>query len=392
MFDPFGYFRKWRQVEEDSPLPPPLSGSAPVPCLWLMGKTGSGKTSIVRYLTGAHDAEIGRGFRPQTRQSQTFDFPDDDFPIVRFLDTRGLGEVAYDASEDIARFDALAHLVVVTIRATDQATAAILEAVRSIRRVNPDRPLLLVITCLHDTYPGAQHPRPDPFGTETRPLPPDLLETTSRCLARHYERFEGLFDRAVPIDLTQTDDGFAQADFGGTRLKHAILDLLPRAYRQTLRQLDHVVDELRSAHRRRSSRTILAHAVVAASAAAVPVPWVDIPFVLATQSHLIHRLAADAHQTLDVQTLLNLTGGAGGRVAFKMGTRELLKLIPWVGVAVNAAAAFAFTFASGEAASWYFREVRAGHIPSADTLQEVYREQLRAGASLWRATRETSDP
>lgn len=362
-----------------------------MPCLWLIGKTGSGKTSIVRYLTGAQEAEIGAGFRPQTRQSRTYDFPDDDFPVVRFLDTRGLGEVSYDATEDIARFNKLAHLVVVTIRATDQAPSALLEAVRAIRRGNPDRPLLLAITCLHDTYPGAQHPDPDPFGAGARPLPPDLPDTTSRCLARHYERFEGLFDRAVPIDLTPADDGFAQAAFGGTRLKHAILDLLPRAYRETLKQLDHVVDELKSSHRRRSSRTILAHAVVAASVAAVPVPWVDIPFVLATQSHLIHRLAADANQTLDVQTLLNLTGGAGGRLAFKMSVREPLKLIPWVGAAVNAAAAFAFTYASGEAAAWYFREVKAGHIPSADVLRDVYQKQLRAGASLWRATRETRD-
>jgi len=29
-----------------------LLAQAPIPCLWLLGKTGSGKTSIVRYLAG----------------------------------------------------------------------------------------------------------------------------------------------------------------------------------------------------------------------------------------------------------------------------------------------------------------------------------------------------
>src|SRR5690606_38274521 len=129
----------------------------------------------------------------------------------------------------------------------------------------------------------------------------------------------------------------------------------------------------------------------AASAAAVPLPWVDIPFVMATQSHLLHRLAADYQQPLDSKTLLNLTGMLGGRVALRLGIRELLKFIPWVGMAANAAAAFAFTYGSGPAASWYFREVKAGHIPTPEQLREVYKQQLQAGARLWRTTREEPD-
>ena len=46
-----------------------LLDRAPVPVFWLFGKTGSGKTSIVKYLTGAERAEIGGGFRPQTQCS-----------------------------------------------------------------------------------------------------------------------------------------------------------------------------------------------------------------------------------------------------------------------------------------------------------------------------------
>jgi len=43
--------------------------AAPIPLLWLFGKTGSGKSSIIRMLTGATEAEIGNGFRPQTKSS-----------------------------------------------------------------------------------------------------------------------------------------------------------------------------------------------------------------------------------------------------------------------------------------------------------------------------------
>src|SRR5947209_7591434 len=88
----------------------------PVPVFWLYGKTQSGKTSIIKYLTGADRAEIGNGFRPCTRYSQEYDFPTADTPLLSFLDTRGLGEPGYDPEEDLARFDHQAHLVVVTVK------------------------------------------------------------------------------------------------------------------------------------------------------------------------------------------------------------------------------------------------------------------------------------
>jgi len=80
----------------------------PIPVLWLLGKTQAGKTSIIKALTGSEAAEIGNGFQPCTRTSQFYDFPTET-PIVRFLDTRGLGEVSYDPSEDILYCKGQAH-------------------------------------------------------------------------------------------------------------------------------------------------------------------------------------------------------------------------------------------------------------------------------------------
>src|SRR5580693_8524500 len=185
-----------------------LLASAPIPCLWLLGETRSGKTSIIRYLTGAEDAEIGRGFRPQTRHSRLFSFPDAEVPVVQFLDTRGLGEAGYDASEDLAQFDARTHLLVVTVRATDQATEEVVQPLKQIRKANAERPVLLAVTCLHDAYPGQQHPNPDPFDASERPLPATIPEDLKRCIQAQCDRFEGLFDRAVSIDLTPPSDGF----------------------------------------------------------------------------------------------------------------------------------------------------------------------------------------
>ena len=63
--------------------------------VWLLGKTGAGKTAIVAALTGDLRAEVGRGFEPCTWTASFYDVPPE-APLLRFLDTRGLGEASYD--------------------------------------------------------------------------------------------------------------------------------------------------------------------------------------------------------------------------------------------------------------------------------------------------------
>ena len=83
----------------------------PVPAIWMFGKTGSGKSSVVRFLTGAEDATIGEGYRPETKTSRRFDFPDAEEPLLTFIDTRGLAEAAYDPTDDIAQFSSSTNLM-----------------------------------------------------------------------------------------------------------------------------------------------------------------------------------------------------------------------------------------------------------------------------------------
>lgn len=363
---------------------------APIPTLWLYGKTGSGKTSIIRFLTGATDAEIGTGYRPCTRRSRVFAFPDDDLPVLKFLDTRGLGEADYDPSEDFSELDEEAQLVMLAVRLNDHALHDIVKPFRKIRKRHPERPVLLVITHLHGAYPGQQHPSPDPF---KEPLAAsDLQEAENvpanlrRSLVQQFETWEGLFDQWVTIDLTPEDDGFDEPNYGGDRLKQAIVELLPAAYRHTFIELDKLRGCFREVHERKVAQIILSHSIIAASAAAVPLPWIDIPLVLAIQSRLAHRLARYNRHPIDATTIANITTAVGGRVALRMGMRELLKFIPWVGMAANAAASFAFTYASGWMWHWYFLEVSKGHVPSADALREKYQEQLKRAAQIWQTT------
>src|SRR5215510_4507518 len=159
----------------------------PTPVLWLFGKTQSGKTSIIKYLTKADAAEVGQGFRPCTRFSRLYEFPTAQAPLLSFLDTRGLDEPDYDPAEDLARFNDQAHVVVVTVKAMDHAQENVLNHLKSLRRAQPERSELLALTTLHEAYPQKQHPQPYPYGTEREQA--DVPEDLRRSIAEQHRRF-----------------------------------------------------------------------------------------------------------------------------------------------------------------------------------------------------------
>ena len=362
----------------------------PVPVIWLFGRTGSGKTSIIRCLTGSTDAVIGSGFRPQTRFSRQYDFPAAENPVLRFLDTRGLGEPEYDPTEDLDRFDATTHVMIVTARVTDHAQAGVIEALRQIRRRNPDRPVLLALTCLHEAYPGEQHPQPDPWGEGGDPA--EIADDVRRSIAGHAQQFAGLVDRIVPIDLTRPDDGFEQPDFGADRLKAAVIEMMPAGCRQALVSLPEIMDSLRDDHERRAMPRVYAYSSMAATAAAFPVPWLDIPAVLALQSHLVHQLAKIYGQEAGAAVVARVAGAVGGRILMRMAVREAAKFVPGWGSVLNAGLAFASTYALGKACCWYFGEVARGRLPSDAQIEEVWQSQIDVAKRVWQQRQAAVSP
>lgn len=334
----------------------------PAPVFWLLGKTGSGKTSIVRYLTDAEDTEIGNGFRPQTRYSRQFDFPSSENPLLKFIDTRGIGERDYDPTLDIARFDADSHVVIVTARLKDQALDELVSLVRQVRESRPDRPIVLVLTCLHEV--------PDP-------------EAAARLKAEQQTRFGEWADRVVEVDLTLPEDGFPDPHVGGPQLKSTLLELLPEAYRQAILSLDDARRTLRELHERRASPVILGYSLLAGTVATAPLPWVDIPFVLAIQTRLVYRLAELYEVDVESSEWSALAAPLGGRLLLRLFLRESLKFIPVVGIAANAAVAYAYTYGLGRACCWYFGEIKRGHAPTQAELEDVWREQWSTARQRW---------
>jgi len=361
----------------------------PVPTFWLLGLTGSGKSSIVRFLTGADAAEVGEGFRPCTRHSARYEFPEPDEPLLRFLDTRGLGEASYDPSEDLAAFDEEAHAVIVVARAGDPAQSAVLEPLARIRRARRDRPVVLVVTCLHQLTGGEEHPDPDPWPAgDASPgsfaVPAGVDPRVGAAVADQVARFGDLVDHVVPVDLTPEHEGFAEPDFGGRRLMDTLARVLPDACRESFRRYEDGRREFRGLHEQQAMPHVLAAASMAAGAASLPVPLVDIPMVLGIQLRMLSRIAAVYGERLDPRAAAGMMGGVAGRLAMRMAVRGLVKVIPFIGPAANAAMAWAWTYGLGRAACWAYARRAAGHEPTPEEIERVWGERMREAVGRWR--------
>lgn len=361
----------------------------PLPVLWLIGKAQAGKTSIIRALTGSETAEIGNGFQPCTRTARFYDFPVE-APVVRFLDTRGLGEVTYDPTEDIHYCESQAHLLFGVMKAADIRQDAVFEVLRAVRRRHPEWPVLIAQTGLHEAYPpGGEHLLPYPYDRE--PWPPQVPTDLIRALRAQRDRLGALPGSApvhwVPIDLTLPEDGYQPFNYGLDALWTAIETISTLGLQAMLRGDAGIGDVYdRAAHPH-----IVGHALAAAGVGALPL--VDLVGVPAVQAKLLHSLAAIYHQRWDGRRISEFLGllGAGigiGYVARTVG-RQLVKFVPWwgqtAGAVWGATASGATTYALGKAAGYYFASRRRQAPVDGEALRRIYAEALANGANLLKA-------
>lgn len=368
-----------------------------VPVVWLIGKVQSGKTSVVAAMTDLSDAEVGNGFQACTRHSRMFDFPPDK-AMLRFLDTRGIGEVGYDPAEDIAVAEQQAHVLLVTMRAMDVDQRDALAVVSTARRRHPDWPVIVAQTTLHEGYErGQRHVMPYPFDistpalADTVALPADLL----RCLRVQREQMARLPGGGpivfVPLDFTKSSDAMPPPTYGLDALGDALVRVVPEVVRGAVEALPGVAFDPRQ---RAAEPVIMAHALAAAGSDLVPLAGGFA--VTAAQARLLHALGRIYATAWDRRSLVEfsvaLGSGVAMRTALGMGARQLAKLIPGIGQTVIASASagtsFAVTYAMGKAAVYFLTRRRRGL--SAEGTAAAYRDALRHAFRM--ARERTSGP
>lgn len=375
----------------------------------LLGKPQVGKSSLVRGLTGATSDIVGQGFRPHTQHTQRYSYPSEELPLLIFTDTVGLGDGEQDTgvivgellgslqghgvSRDLdhAGLDQApnlpkpwAKILILTVKISDFATDRLRQIAQGIRQQYPHIPCLLAVTCLHEVYPPhlANHP----------PYPPDL-EGVQRSFQAIQADFQGLFDRAVLLDFTLDEDGFTPVFYGLEALRDVLGDLLPEAEARTIHQLldDYWGNELGSLYRDVGRRSILPFCIIAATLAAVPLPFATMPALTALQISMVGLLGRLYGQTLTPSQAGGLVSTiAGGFVAQTIG-RELVKLVPGFGSVVAASWAATYTWALGETACVYFGDLLGGKNLDPDRIQRTMEESFQAAQDRFKPYGDVAD-
>lgn len=358
-----------------------------LPVLWLLGKTGAGKTSIIRVLTDDESVQVGNGFQPCTQHSQFYDFPAE-APILRFLDTRGLGEAGYDPAEDLRFCATQAHLLLAVMKAADPNQQVLLDTLRSVRQQHPNWPLLMVQTGLHELYPATQQQHLQPWPYATQPWPNTVPADVQRALRAQRTTMDAIPGSAsvawAVVDFTLPEDGFEPADYGLMELWQVIEALLPHSLQQQLKD----DSGLRDLYANTAHQHIVGYAMTAAGLGALPL--VDLAAVTAVQAKLLHKLATlygkrwDARSVTEFVSLAG-TGIAAGYLA-GMVKRTLSKMIPLVGQTAgalwNASASGATTYALGKAAVYFLNQHQHGLQVDPKVLRRIYTESLVVGRAI----------
>jgi uncharacterized protein (DUF697 family)/predicted GTPase len=348
----------------------------------LIGKAQTGKSSIIQALTGASAEIVGQGFRPHTEHTQRYTYPTTDLPLLNFIDTVGLGEGLRDPQGVAVELQGLlqpvpadapqaAQILIVTLKITDFAVDAVYRLLQELRQTHPQVPCLGVITCLHELYP--------PTVTEHPAYPPNDPEL-QRAFTALEAQFQTVCDRFVWIDFTQAEDGYTPILYGLEPFVEAVADLLPSAEAEVIHQLIDqagVGDTIGNLYRDAGRRYILPFSIMAATVAAVPLPFTTMPVLTALQASLVMLLGRLYGQTLTpAQSGGVVSAIAGGFAAQAIG-RELVKFIPGLGAVVAASWAGAYTWALGEGACVYFGDLMGGKKPDPERIQSVMQDAFK---------------
>lgn len=327
-----------------------------LPVLWLLGKTGSGKSSLIQAVTGDDGIKIGNGFQPCTRTACSYNFPQGK-PLFRFLDSRGLAEADYDANADIEFCHDQSHALIIVAKADDPEQSSVLNALGQIKKSGNITKLLLVHT-----------------GVE---LVADRYER-ERCIDYNQAQIEAVWGSridAVAVDFEPQGGGTVGVD----TLKDKLAGLLPIVAQ--------VNDNKAHANQEEKNFFLVKNEVLwysAAAGASDAVPAVGLVSVPAIQGKMLHSLANQYGIEWNARALSEfaaaLGAGFGVQYASRLGIRQLLKFIPVYGQTVGSASAaaisFGTTYAIGRVACMYLYYKSKGESAPDEELQAMYKKAL----------------
>ena len=357
------WYRIWESIERQKVgvSESTDANDAALPTIWLLGKTGAGKSSLIRLLTGDTEIEIGNGYEPCTTHAQLYRFPKEG-PVLQFMDTRGIGEQGYDPAPDLEAHSGISSAILAVARIDDPAQGELCSAIRAIRKSRPGRRIIVV------------HSWADAIADRGK------RENAEGVNRRAIEQAAGRRLPHLEIDSGDLESINECRD----RILQLLEEDLPLAA-FLIRSEEHgtLERQMFSEVRTRVAR----HSLLAGSSAIVPMVGsvVGSATVLAIQGRMLVELARHYDIDLDRRALAGLGSALGaGFIARQAGiqlARQAGTAIPvfgqTAGAVIAGTTAFASTFALGRATGYYLYQLKSGNPPSRKEIRRLYKSALR---------------
>ena len=332
-----------------------------LPTLWLLGKTGAGKSSLIQALIKDTAIDVGNGFSPCTKTSKSYEYSLEK-PILRFLDTRGLSESGYDPTDDIEVCKNGSHALVIVMKADDVEQSDVVNAVQKIKNTGDINHLFIVHTNILSLSE----------------------EERNQAIKYNQHQIEEVWRKkinSVCVDFAPDDNNVIGID----ELKKLSIEMLPF--------LNTIINDKKHASREEDNFNKLSTEIIWYSGSAGVsdiVPGVGLISVPSIQGKMLHSLANQYSVEWDKQAFMEFIGMLGTGFAIKYSTkfviREAVKFIPVYGQTVGAGAAAlisaASTYALGRVACKYLYHKSRGEKVSTEEMKELYEKALQKGEEV----------
>ncbi len=351
------------------------------PVLFLIGRSGHGKSSLINALANRKVAEVG-DVKPTTGRAIPYFIPfEESHASWSVIDTRGFFETtspeeAADIDsrqqliQDINEFkpDVILHVVAAPeVRSMQQDFRLFNEIASMMRHEFGAVPPTIIVLNKVDTlgnprdwppetnYQKAGHIKAtmdyltrEVLGANPRPIDPN------NPLKGYTLPNGGSYIAVIPV--CSYWDGHRDDRWNILTLSAFIGEHLPKSA-----QLDFYQAQRRKELLKRVSTSLIKRfAGIAAGIGAIPVPVSDIVILVPLQTLMITVIGALSCRPLDKSTAFEFLSAAGINIGagfvFRTVARQLVKLLPGFGSAISGGIAYVGTYSIGKAAEAYFFE------------------------------------
>ena len=360
------------------------------PRLFLIGRTGVGKSSLINAIVGSYVAKVSDTVSC-TPEATSYEIKEDERVLMEILDTRGIAESErIDNSvsaedkllEQVNEFspDAVIFMLNCTHRDDVDKDVAFLKRVKKeyeeINQIN--LPIVVVINKCDEMAPARKKNPEDYSGTKLEKIK-EVLRSYKSIIVKSGLKIQDIVAVSSLIDW-QTPDGEEIAVEDIDNLPENDIKNLEIAFdgRYNIEELLNILDgaildaearmglrmavRLNELVKRIAKQIEKTFSTIGAGVALTPIPLSDIYILLLLQTVMVSLIAALSGRDIDLDTakefVLSLGGMAGAGVIFRLIAQQASKLLnglfPGSGSAVSSVIAAAGTMAIGEAAIKYY--------------------------------------